>query len=691
MIICPECGQAAEDGTKFCERCGQGIAAAPKAASKLAPLTPGTELKTGYKIVELIGQTFDENRYRVSRQINDAVEYFQLRERAAPLSEDIEVSQNVADTKQQDAAASTNLSPKEDPNGPRAKTRELKLETLNQSSGPSGNGGLAEVVQEQSKPELEESADQQKAGENSEAAGLVNSNPQHNGNLDQSDETAKPAQHLGEELGTSEEGGQTTEELPAEVAEESDDLGELFSRVLALSNSLKHPSFQTAITGFAHGDRIYLVYPDERLVTLSARSGGIKMSEADALNIGIQVCQAISFLNKRGLRLNDVCPASLVYGPDGRVKATGLDYISNDDELQSEPILNDGYTAPEIYRGKAVDKRADVFSVGCLLYTFLTGERIEAETWRGEAGPVTFYPPHVVTPEFEQVIRRSLGFKPSERWTNIDALKAELLKLNSSFTVRSGALTDVGMVREHNEDSLLVREYLQQSEVDPAETHLFVVSDGMGGAEAGETASAIAVATIRDYIEAALQKPEKDKTEKDRSQLLQSALEEANRKILEYQVSHPESRGMGATAVAVLVVPPDPAVVAWAGDSRVYYFDRGRLRQLTKDHSLVQRLVEIGQITPEEARHHEHKNVITRSLGARPQGPAGAEVLSARLKRGDRLLLCSDGLTAHVEDSQIAGIFARIQDPQNAARELVVAANAGGGTDNIAVITVFAD
>lgn len=115
------------------------------------------------------------------------------------------------------------------------------------------------------------------------------------------------------------------------------------------------------------------------------------------------------------------------------------------------------------------------------------------------------------------------------------------------------------------------------------------------------------------------------------------------------------------------------------------------MRQLTKDHSLVQRLVEIGQITPEQARHHEHKNVITRSLGARQSGPAGAESLRLRLKRGDRLLLCSDGLMAHVDDQHIEQIMRRHADPSEAARELVVAANAGGGTDNTTVIVVFVD
>ena len=145
---------------------------------------------------------------------------------------------------------------------------------------------------------------------------------------------------------------------------------------------------------------------------------------------------------------------------------------------------------------------------------------------------------------------------------------------------------------------------------------------------------------------------------------------------------------LSSTAVAALVGPPE-AAIAWVGDSRAYIFDGRALRQLSKDHSLVQRLIEIGQITPEEARHHEHKNVITRSLGARPTGPAGAESVTVRLKRGDRLLLCSDGLTAHVEDQQIAEILQRHCDPTAAGRELVVAANAGGGTDNVSVVVII--
>jgi protein phosphatase len=287
-------------------------------------------------------------------------------------------------------------------------------------------------------------------------------------------------------------------------------------------------------------------------------------------------------------------------------------------------------------------------------------------------------------------VRRAIAFNPADRWQTIDELKTELIALSGSMRTRAAAMTDVGRVREHNEDSVLAIEYTRDSMVNPAELHLFVVADGMGGAEAGEVASAIAVETIREYIEGKLDAAGAGATNgSNGAELLAAALEQANSRIIEYVASHPESRGMGSTGVCALVMPP-VASLAWVGDSRAYVMEGSTLRQVTKDHSLVQRLVEIGQITAAEARTHEHKNVITRSLGARQSGPAGAESLALKLKRGDKLMLCSDGLTAHVEDDQIHDILRRHQDPYDAARELIVAANAGGGTDNISVVVVFA-
>jgi PPM family protein phosphatase len=689
MITCPECGQANPDDGKFCDRCGQGLtraASAPSSPTRPTPLAAGATLKGGIEIVELIGQTSIENRYRAKQPShgNSASATIMLRERFGPApSEEVE----------SEPAPEVNDSPPaqtEDPNGPRAKTAELRPSAADKNgaqsrplasassaqtesvAGGEGNESQVEIESIHAEPELSEDSDGAESAEPIDGG-------DHAGEASETD--AEPASEHAE-----------AEADPAENLGAGEDLGEVFGRVLALSQTISHPAFQRASAGFSDNGRVYLVYADEGLKPLRSEAGkGVAtMSEADAVASAVQVCQAISFVHRRGLRLNDICPESIAIAKDGRLKLTGLDYVSNDNELQSEPIFNDGYTAPEIYRGKRVDKRADIFSAGALLYTWLTGARIPSEGWREEAGPVQFYPPHVVTPRLENAVRRSIAFNPADRWQTIDELKTELIALSGSMRTRAAAMTDVGRVREHNEDSVLAIEYTRDSMVNPAELHLFVVADGMGGAEAGEVASAIAVETIREYIEGKLDAAGAEATNgSNGAELLAAALEQANSRIIEYVASHPESRGMGSTGVCALVMPP-VASLAWVGDSRAYVMEGSTLRQVTKDHSLVQRLVEIGQITAAEARTHEHKNVITRSLGARQSGPAGAESLGLKLKRGDKLMLCSDGLTAHVEDDQIHDILGRHHDPYDAARELIVAANAGGGTDNISVVVVFA-
>lgn len=694
MITCPECGQQAPDDAKFCDRCGQGLSKAASSVSQSSvtrptPLPAGASLKGGIEIVALTGQTSIENRYSAKR-VGDGsasragtaarptgkTESIALRERFGPHPAEEVVEEAPVVEVQKPAPP-----PAEDPNGPSAKTAELKPP----GAQTNGTAPAAHALSSQATP----SASPDASGEGIQSAVEADTSPSttalaeaaENASPDEESEAAEAAVLAETQEHSASDDGAHEDEAP-QVGE---DLGEVFGRVLALSQTIIHPAFQRATEGFAENGRVYLVYADEELKPL--RGGSKKMSEPEAIAAAVQICQAISFVHRRALRLNDICPESIAVAKDGRLKLTGLDYVSNDNELQSEPIFNDGYTAPEIYRGKRVDKRADIFSAGAILYTWLTGSRIPSESWREEAGPVQFYPPHVVTPRLEKAIRRAIAFNPADRWPTIDEFKAELITLGGSIRLRAAAMTDVGRVREHNEDSVLAVEYTRESMVEPAQSYLYVVADGMGGAEAGEVASAIAVQTIRSYIEARLDTARGEV--KNGAELLTGALEEANSKIIEYVASHPESRGMGSTGVCALVTPTD-AAVAWVGDSRGYLMEGATLRQITKDHSLVQRLVEIGQITAEEAHTHEHKNVITRSLGARQSGPAGAEAVAVKLKRGDKLLLCSDGLTAHVMDPQIRDILGRNADPYDAARELIVAANAGGGTDNISVIVVYA-
>ncbi|MFI5351462.1 MAG: Stp1/IreP family PP2C-type Ser/Thr phosphatase [Candidatus Binatales bacterium] len=692
MITCPECGFAANDGAKFCDRCGQGLSRAAAAPPSLRPLKPGAILKGGFQIVELLGASSVENRYRATRSFEGRNESLQLRERKGPAEAEASEEPAVPESPSgaDSAASSVENDSQQDPNGPRAKTRELKLpkdakfsaQTTDQIAPASGDSTAHSEVQAEvhgtespsDSPPAEEASRSEPITLTEVAAESAADGPDGSAGAPAPPAIADPA----------DDSAAAAPPLPSQLS--SDDLGEVFGRVLGLSLTIKHPAFQCALSGFAQNGRVYLVYRDETLVPLAQRVGGIRMSEPEAIGLAIQVCQAVSALHRRGLRVNDICPQSVVVARDGRVKLTGLDYVSNDTELQSDPILNDGYTAPEIYKGRRADKRADVFSVGALLYTCLTGERIEAESWREEAGTVNFYPPHVVSPGLEQVMRRALAFSPDERWPTVEALKTELIKLNGTIRIRAAALTDVGRVRELNEDAVMAVQYSRQSQIEPAESYLYVIADGMGGAAAGEVASAIAVKAIRDYVEDRLAAGEASEPDG----LLKEALEEANRRILDYQAANPESRGMGSTGVSALILPPE-AAVAWVGDSRAYLSEGSAIRQLTKDHSLVQRLIEIGQLTPEQARSHEHKNVITRSLGARQSGPAGAEAIAIRLKRGDRMVLCSDGLTTHVEDGQIAEIVRQHSDPDAVARELIVAANAGGGTDNISAVVIFAE
>jgi PPM family protein phosphatase len=234
--------------------------------------------------------------------------------------------------------------------------------------------------------------------------------------------------------------------------------------------------------------------------------------------------------------------------------------------------------------------------------------------------------------------------------------------------LRWGAATDRGQIRTGNEDQMFAGE------------SLFVVADGMGGHQAGEVASKIAVDRLRAGLD----------DETPRLADLVTAINEANRDILRAAVSNPDQHGMGTTitSLAVMEDPVDGEVFALAnvGDSRTYLFRHGRLRQLTVDHNYVQELVAEGHITRDEARNHPRRNIVTRALGIEPDVRVDSWLVA--IVRGDRFVLCSDGLNDEVHDDEIAEVLAAHDDPQEAADELVRRANGNGGRDNITVIVV---
>ena len=228
-----------------------------------------------------------------------------------------------------------------------------------------------------------------------------------------------------------------------------------------------------------------------------------------------------------------------------------------------------------------------------------------------------------------------------------------------------GSRTDVGSVREQNEDSLIVR------------PPLFVVADGMGGHAAGEVASEIAVSTIGELA------PDHADAE-----ALGRTVEEANRDIINAAIAGQGREGMGTTVTAA-ILERNRLVIAQVGDSRAYLLHNGELTQLTRDHSLMANMIEAGQITPEEARFHPNRSVITRALGNDPD--TVPDLYEINVEDGDRLLLCSDGLYSMLDDSEIAAVMRRISDPQRCATMLVNGAIAAGGHDNITVIVADAE
>lgn len=225
-----------------------------------------------------------------------------------------------------------------------------------------------------------------------------------------------------------------------------------------------------------------------------------------------------------------------------------------------------------------------------------------------------------------------------------------------------GSRTDVGCLRDHNEDSLAVA------------PPLYVVCDGMGGHAAGEVASEIAVDVIT-----------KRAPDTPDAEALGQAVEEANLAVIQAAREGVGRAGMGCTCTAA-ILEKERLVLAQVGDSRAYLLHHGSMQQLTRDHSLVADLVEAGQITEAEARVHPQRSVITRALGSDPR--TEPDLFEINVEAGDRLLLCSDGLSTMLEDHEIEKILANNEDPQRCAAQLVNEANGRGGYDNVTVIVV---
>lgn len=273
--------------------------------------------------------------------------------------------------------------------------------------------------------------------------------------------------------------------------------------------------------------------------------------------------------------------------------------------------------------------------------------------------------------------------------------------MTTSLELRAAAGTDPGQTYDIDQDHA----YAAVRATENGEAlGLFIVADGMGGHQAGEIASQLAVETIKQELNWLLNPGDSEDTKpsyprsalttavdapptQQLQQRLRSAVEQANLAIATYSQDHPGDAGNLGTTVTCALVVDDVAIIGNVGDSRTYLLRRGQLQQVTQDHSYVAQLVNEGQIKPEDVYSHPRRNVITRSLGHRRE--VEVDVLTQQLQPGDRLLLCSDGLWEMLPDrASIVAPLRDSDDPEHTVQQLIAAANANGGADNIGVVVV---
>jgi serine/threonine protein phosphatase PrpC len=263
---------------------------------------------------------------------------------------------------------------------------------------------------------------------------------------------------------------------------------------------------------------------------------------------------------------------------------------------------------------------------------------------------------------------------------------------NGSVRVSVFGKTDLGRTREHNEDTFLVADLttgnasLQpevRSHLIGSRGSLFIVADGMGGAAAGELASAMAADLIFRHMVTAWAKDHTATAERFAFRM-KEAVELANGQIYSYAREHPEVRGMGTTVTAAGVFGSD-LYLAQIGDSRAYLVRGANAIQLTKDQSLMQRLVDAGELTADEAEQSERRNIILQALGPDPR--VKVDLTYQSIRRGDTLILCSDGLSGLVRREEFATLAQQHADSSRLCSALIDLANARGGPDNITVVT----
>ncbi len=461
----------------------------------------------------------------------------------------------------------------------------------------------------------------------------------------------------------------------------------------AILRSVTYPTVVKVVDIFTEESKYYLVIEQLEGNDLKYFLTKNKITPQQSCDWMIQLCQSLSQLHRRNIVHLDLQPRYIVVTKDlQRIRLTGFDSAW---QVPIENMINESisvYSSPELRIGhKDIDQRSDIYSLGAIWHEMLTGyqpskEELE-DKWFCFPEIVEFHPS--INPQINRIVARMLSLSPDKRFNSIDELKLSVLDLFSSILYNVGYCTDVGVEREANEDSFSVQNKRYISQTKQLNYGIFIVADGMGGAKAGEYASALATQEVSSYINHYFEDLNVKKfQDSELLTVMEQSVKRANTIIYQESKENKQYSGMGTTITASLIYEGQ-LFISHVGDSRAYLINNLGIEKISRDHSLVGRLLEIGQITPEEAAVHPQRNLIYRSLGGFPA--VEVEVYQLPMRSNDYLLLCSDGLYEHVKDEEIQKIVLSVKDPSQACRHLVNLANLRGGDDNSTVVIVKID
>lgn len=409
-----------------------------------------------------------------------------------------------------------------------------------------------------------------------------------------------------------------------------------------------------------------------RTLTLLQDSGRSPVStpldETAALAVGAGLAHLLTALHAKGLALGAIAPGDLEPLPGGGARLRDV---------------------PQLRRVSAEEApaavQADLVALAELLEQLTVTPRTTQRLSEDEAAEAVAEGADSLPVLLREMRTGSLA-SAAELAARLDALLADRTR-PTPLRQEMGAATDTGIVRDHNEDSYLTIQLGLNNNNTPQSWGIYIVSDGMGGHAAGEVASGYAIRGAADlilseYLARSVQ-PDAAYNEEEARDLVRRAILQANERVV--AESRAQGNDMGATITMALVVG-DRVTVGNVGDSRTYLFRDGKLRRISKDHSLVQRLVDLGQISDEDVYTHPQRNAVLRSLGDKAE--VEVDIFSERVRPGDALFLCSDGQWEMTHDPEMEQLLARDDDPTTICKALVAAANQAGGEDNITAVLV---